>query len=59
MRIFMRSAVPGKPKEATESTVGFNHRVGRPKGDLPALGGDRIEEGGRIGVDLDGVEDVS
>ena len=33
--------------------------VGGPEGGLAALGGDGIEQGGRIGVDLDRVEDVA
>ncbi len=38
---------------------GLDDRVGGPEGGLTALGGDGVEEGGRIGVDLDSVQDLA
>jgi hypothetical protein len=41
------------------SQLKARRRVGGPKGGLATLGGDGVEEGGRLGVDLDRVQDVA
>jgi hypothetical protein len=59
MRIFIRSGVPGKPNVAIEPTEGSTTASVVQNGGLATLGGDGVEEGGRLGVDLDRVQDVA